>query len=71
MAVLVTPTGPSDLPRPEAIPRNPGRRRPTTVLRMGLAFFFPWPFGTDGLKAAVAARARGMRSFPARRPGKS
>jgi hypothetical protein len=38
-----------------------------SVLRMGLAFLFPWPFGTKGLKAEVATRAMHLQS-PSARP---
>lgn len=43
-----------------------------TVIRMGLAFLFPWPFGTNGLKADVAARAdlHHSSSGPTTGPGK-
>ena len=34
-----------------------GLRKGLTVLRMGLAFFFPWPFLTEKLEATVAERA--------------
>lgn len=73
MPAIVThiPARSSDPQLPGAIPPGSGRRRTTTLLRMGLAFFFPWPFGTDGLKTAVATRARRMRPASARRPGKS
>lgn len=73
MPVIVTniPAGSSDPQLPGAITPRSGRRRTTTLLRMALAFFFPWPFGTDGLKAAVATRARRMRPASARRAGKS
>lgn len=71
MSAVVTNTPAASNDRPEAIPPASGRRRTATLLRMVIAFFFPWPFGTDGLKAAVATRAGRMRPAPVRRPGKS
>jgi hypothetical protein len=38
---------------------------------MAVAFLFPWPFGTDGLKAEVAARARRMQSSSGSRAARS
>jgi hypothetical protein len=46
---------------------SPSWRDTLTVIRMGLAFLFPWPFGTKGLKAAVATRALRLRA-PSPRP---
>lgn len=66
-----TPAASSDRPLPAMIPQGSGRGRTLTVIRMGLAFFFPWPFGTDDLKTAVANRARRIRWSPARRASKS
>ena len=73
MPVIIdnVPAASSDREVPETIEQGSGPRRMLTLVRMGLAFFFPWPFGTDRLKTAVAARSGRLHPSSARRPGKS
>ena len=66
----------SDQP-PLAVAHSPGRRRlmmswrnTGMMVKMGVAFLFPWPFGTNGLKADVADRALRIHSSSWLRAGK-